>query len=356
MELSRTESLLQSVIDGTQPQVEPQSRAEQYLHALITKTDPPSEPKSRIEEYYQALCKKGLGDDTNPLEEFIKIRGLRYLFCVFISADANIRNYIDNINDLLVFFLKNVSLTGFEDAKGMFYKCTKLTEVPLFDTSTFTETTEMFLCCDNLVKVPLFDTKNVKKFSSMFYGCKKLSEVPMFDFSSAESIYYMFYGCESLKTLPLFDFSSATKLADATYAFSCCYNLEIVPELDFRKIVNAGGVFKACKALKECWIKNISCQLQVGSGTTYGHLLTLESLLHLIGELVKQNYTKTFTIGTANLEKISSLYVKLIPITDEMRAEDDLIDKKIPFVVCESTDEGAMTISEYAAGKKWVIK
>ena len=38
-----------------------------------------------------------------------------------------------------------------------------------------------------------------------------------------------------------------------------------------------------------------------------------------------------------------------------MRAEDEYIDNKKPCVVCESTDEGAMTLTEYAISKNWAI-
>jgi hypothetical protein len=95
----------------------------------------------------------------------------------------------------------------------------------------------------------------------------------------------------------------------------------------------------------------------VGSGTSYGHLLTVDSLTHLIYELIKQSSSRTLTVGTANLAKLAGVYVKAIDITDEMRAEDDLIDEKKPFVVCESTDDGAMLITDYASTiKNWTIK
>jgi hypothetical protein len=137
--------------------------------------------------------------------------------------------------------------------------------------------------------------------------------------------------------------------------FSGCSKLSIVPQLDCRNVTDFDSAFRSCNALTEIWIKNIKANLTVGSGKSYGHLLTVDSLTHLIYELRDIGSTKTLTIGSANLAKLTNVYVKLIEITDEMRTEDDLIDEKLPFVVCESTDEGATLITEYVSAKNWAL-
>ena len=165
--------------------------------------------------------------------------------------------------------------------------------------------------------------------NGLFYNCTSLTTVPLFDTSKVTDMNSMFYGCTSLTTVPLFDTS---------------------------KVTNMSSMFDRCTSLTECWLRNIKTTLQVGSGTSYGHLLTLDSLIHLIYECRDTGSLKTLTVGTANLEKLANVYVRTIPITDEMRAEDAYIDEKLPFEVCESTDEGAMLIVDYAVEKNWSIK
>ena len=137
--------------------------------------------------------------------------------------------------------------------------------------------------------------------------------------------------------------------------FDGCFALTTIPELNIGNGTNFAAMFRNCYALTNLKIKNIRRSLKISDGTSWGHLLTLESLLFIIGELITATSSQTLTVGSANLEKLANVYVKTIAITDEMRAADANIDAKRPFEVCESTDEGAMPITNYASSKKWAI-
>ena len=104
-------------------------------------------------------------------------------------------------------------------------------------------------------------------------------------------------------------------------------------------------------------IKNIKIDLQIGSGTNWGTFLTDESLVFIFKELhnLTGSTARTLTLSTPSYARTEEIYVKLIDITDEMRAEDEYIDNKNPCVVCESTDTGAMTLKEYGISKNWNI-
>jgi surface protein len=59
--------------------------------------------------------------------------------------------------------------------------------------------------------------------SQMFYSCTALVSVVLFDTSSVTSMNNMFYFCQKLTVLPLFNTS---KVSNMSYAFKNCYKLE----------------------------------------------------------------------------------------------------------------------------------
>lgn len=188
--------------------------------------------------------------------------------------------------------------------------------------------------------------KNVESFDKL-----RFDTLPPKSILSAKN---MFQYCVALKQAPFFDTSNCS---DMSFMFANCSALETVPRYDMRNVGSVTSMFTNCNKLKEVYLCNIYKTIMVGSGTYYGHLLTVECLIHLISELLVRVSSQSLTVGSANLEKLANVYVKTVEVTDEMRAEDALIDEKVPFVVCESTDEGAMLITDYASAHKgWQIK
>lgn len=136
------------------------------------------------------------------------------------------------------------------DMSRMFYRCSSLTSVPLFDTSKVNNMREMFSDCNNLTSVPLFDTSNVTDMSSMFYYCERLTSVPSLDASNVTDMSNMLYGCSNLETIHII---------------------------------------------------NIGTNLYIGSSTKF----TREALLEIIGNLKTVTSTKTLTMGSTNLAKLT---------------------------------------------------
>jgi surface protein len=211
------------------------------------------------------------------------------------------------------------------DATMMFYQCRTLVSVPLFDTSKVTKMYNILNDCSALTSIPPFDTSKVTDFTGAFRDCKKITSVPDLDTSSATTTAVMFYGCSSLTS---------------------------IPGLDLRNVTNAANMLASCKSLTNIAIKNIKTNLSISGSTK----LTSDSLIHICRELRDTGSVNTLTMASESLTALSTTYVKLIDITDEMRSEDDLIDEKLPFEICESTDEGAMLITDYVILKNWSIK
>ena len=90
----------------------------------------------------------------------------------------------------------------------MFYECTCLVEVPLFDTSKVKEMYKMFLGCKHLKNVPCLNTKNVTTMYSMFQDCENLEEVPKFNIDNIEDLNFIFYGCPDLNRITIKNWSS----------------------------------------------------------------------------------------------------------------------------------------------------
>ena len=236
-----------------------------------------------------------------------------------------------------------------------FASCTLLPKIPELDTSNGTSFIGMFRYCSSLRSIPELDISNGTNYQEMFNNCKSLVHIPELDTSNSTSFNRMFSECSSLRSIPELDTSNGTSFVNM---FNGCKSLVHIPKLNLIKATSVDGIFNYCSELTTLNLLNIKLSLKIGSGTQYGHLLTIDSLINTIQQLwdySSGSTTYTLTMGYNNTEKIKNTYVRLITPTAEQIANDPNIESKMPCEVCESTDEGAMTITEYANLKMWVF-
>lgn len=220
-------------------------------------------------------------------------------------------------------------------------------EMPLIDTSQVTSMQGMFAGCINLKTIPLLNTSKVTNMTAMFYGCSNLESIPALDFSKVTGWDNTFNKCEKLEEINI----GIIKPNRLSYTFYGCTNLKKIKgtiDLNGRTQIQSG--FGSCTNLTEVNIINIYSDLKIGSSTSCT-LLTLDTLINLCKECINRGYTYTLTIGSVNIEKIANVYVKF---TDPS-VTSIATGKKGDVVVCENTDEGAMTITEYMALKSWTL-
>ena len=297
-----------------------------------------------------------------------------------------------------------------DNMKSLYYEFYNYTgeslDEPLsgIDTSQVTNFGYCFSNNTNLTSVPELDTSKGENLSYMFQNCKGSTDWEI-DLSSATDVKYMCNGASNTKkfkntsnvadwqwafynskvpSIEGLDLSGATSLlrflssntvitefihpetsnvSNFKYAFEGCTNLTTL-SLDLYSVTsttNFSNIISKCYALNNVIFKNIRLSTAVyGSYSTNAWCkdLPLDNLIGFIKELWDYSSgttTYTLTIGPTNLAKLTDVYVKLIDVTDEMIAEDPHVASKKPCVVCESTDEGAMTITEYATSKMWTL-
>ena len=245
-----------------------------------------------------------------------------------------------------------------------YYLGTKL-DISRLDTSNATNMAYMFGNCYNLTTLDLsnFDTSKVTNMEHMFWDCHLLTtlDVSNFDTSNVTNMDYMFSGI-GVTTLDISSFDTKNTIRMQSMFGGCQELITIKGTIDLysaTKTYSLPNIFNNTKALTGVTLKNIRISLQIGSGTTYGHLWELPYLVNAVKECWEnpddQN-PNTLTIGGANLEKIANVYVKLITPTAEQVEADPYINFKLPCEECDSTDEGAMTLTAYAYLKNWEIK
>lgn len=330
-------------------------------------------------------------NDASYLFYYFGGKNLDFINKLDTSKVTNMNNMFSNCNKLKTIDLSNFNTSNVTDMSYMFYYCTNLTpiDVSSFDTSNVTNMSYMFYDIFALETLNLsnFDTNKVTRASHMVGNCRNLKtliipdgflknitdatwlffycealtnfDTTKLDFSNVTNASYCFCGCKALNVIDLrFKTSKITNMEEMFSLGTTGNNLEQILGLDMYSCTKDTNLFFECIQLKELTIKNIRISIVISTDRIAVNL-SRNSLLGVAKELWDNSGSstaKTLTITTAHKTTLDGIYVKLVPITEEMRAEDPYIDNKKPFVECESTDEGAMTVSNYiTVEKNWTI-
>ena len=280
------------------------------------------------------------------------------------SNVTTMRSMFSNCNKVTTLDVSNFNTSKVTDMGYIFHQCNKLTSLDLsnFNTSNVTNMDYMFYYCNWLTSLNMgnnFNTSNVTNMNSMFNRCIGITTLNLSNFntSNVTNMGFMFASCQRLTALDLSNFDTS-KVTNIQSMFAGCDVLTTVQgTLDLYSTTNPGNMFNYTYALTGVTLKNIRRSLQIGSGTEYGHLWELPYLINAVKECwdLSASTQQTLTIGSANVEKIANVYVRLITPTAEQIEADPYINNKLPCEVCESTDEGAMTLTAYAGLKNWVL-
>ena len=189
----------------------------------------------------------------------------------------------------------SIELTNVKDCQGICYGVKNVESITLNLPNT-TDLTDAF-CKGNFKKIVVNTTSALTKVSSIIQSCMYLEDFTLTDMK----------GVSNYQSAINFMFPNG-------------------------KLVN----FK---------VNNIKVNM-----TFYSDVLSVESLIYTIQQLIDVGSTRNLTIGSKNLAKIENVYVRLTG-----KAEEDEANPKLPCEVCESTDEDAMTIIAYANSKNWTI-
>ena len=330
-------------------------------------------------------------NDAAYLFYYFSGKNLDFINKLDTSKVTNMKYMFSNCSNLKTVDLSNFNTENVTDMSYMFNSCTQLSplDVSNFDTSNVTTMYDMFGNCNALTTLDVsnFNTDKLNNAFGMFSYCRQLKtliipdgflrnatnvgslvsgcfrletfDTTKLDFSNATNAYNCFYNCRALNVIDLrFKTSKITNMEGMFSLGGIDNNLEQILGLDMYSCTKDSNIFGECMHLQELTVKNIRISIVISTNRIAVNL-SRNSLLGVAKELWDNSGSstaKTLTITTAHKTTLDGIYVKLIPITDEMRAEDPYIDNKKPFVECASTDEGAMTVSNYiTVEKNWTI-
>ena len=212
--------------------------------------------------------------------------------------------------------VSNFNTSNVTNMGGIFYQCLNLKSINLsiFNTSKVTTMADMFEYCQSLTSIDLsnFDTSKVTSMSYMFANCTNLTslDVSNFDTSNVTNMRNVFAYCSKLieiKGLNNWNIEKVTSYNYVSDMFNKCSSLASldVSSWDFSKFNTSTSLtmFEYCQSLVDFYPpQNINAGLSLSQCTVLSH----DSLIRILNNLMTQSSTKTLTLGSTNLAKLTA--------------------------------------------------
>lgn len=330
-----------------------------------------------------SLRKIGENFDTSAINDFSSFcsncYSLRSVPQFDLSSGTNLSNVFSNCFALTsVPSLNTVNAT---DMSYMFRSCVSLKNAPPINTSKATNVSYMFYGCSSLVNVPAYDFSNATTTNAVFTDCTSLRSVPSFSFPKATNFNAFFSGCTNLQLASIPNSPKCTSmdsiywnctslkkiigidtLKATTFSMSNCYNLEECATLDFSSLSNTSSIAVGSNVLKKIICYNMGVA-RPNANFTFNISVTKrmspQALVDLFNSLAPHSgtYRHTLSIGTTSQGYLANVYVKDSGIADTYVINGQTITANWnKYVICESTDAGAMLALDYARNiKGWTI-
>lgn len=194
---------------------------------------------------------------------------------------------------------------GVSSMLGIFASCGNLTEVVLSGLSNVTTMQTCFQWCTSIKNISLDGLSKLKNLSSCFHQCTSLTTLTLSDLSVLENLSYTFNSCNKLESIVL---SGLNHVKTMLKCFNGCRSLSSVTLSGLHEVSSMSDCFSGCTSLQHLSVDSwgtvitdlTSWRISVCTGLTH------DSLLNLINALYTTNVTRTCTIGTTNLAKLSA--------------------------------------------------
>lgn len=188
---------------------------------------------------------------------------------------------------------------------GCFSSCTLLTSITLPDLPNVTDMYSCFRNCFNLTSITL--PSSLPKVTTMDYCfqlCTSLTSITLPELPNVTNIDYCFDTCSKLTSITLLELPLVASMYNC---FRYCKLLTSVTLPELPNVTSMSGCFSRCTSLQNLSIGNINPNITTLTNWYISActLLTVDSLVNIMNALPTITNTRTCTIGTTNLSKLS---------------------------------------------------